>query len=76
MLLCNHPDADYKKACFDAYNLWIAEFQAHAPERLVGIGQTALRSVAEGIEDLQRMEDLGLRGAMLPGFAACDEEGD
>ena len=28
MLLCNHPDADYKKACFDAYNLWLAEFQA------------------------------------------------
>ena len=25
MLLCNHKDYDYKKACFDAYNLWIAE---------------------------------------------------
>jgi predicted TIM-barrel fold metal-dependent hydrolase len=76
MLLCNHPDADYKKACFDAYNLWIAEFESHAPERLVGIGQTALRSVEEGIADLQRMKDLGLRGAMLPGFAACHEDGD
>ena len=32
MLLCNHPDVDYKKACFDAYNLWISEFQSHAPE--------------------------------------------
>ena len=38
MLLCNHPDVDYKKACFDAYNLWIAEFQSHAPERIVGLG--------------------------------------
>ena len=44
MLLCNLTDADYKKACFDAYTLWIAEFQAHAPERLVGLGQTALRA--------------------------------
>ena len=26
MLLCNHPDADYKKACFDSYNLWITDF--------------------------------------------------
>ena len=26
MLICNHPDIDYKKACFDAYNLWIAEY--------------------------------------------------
>jgi hypothetical protein len=25
MILCNHPDPDYKKACFDAYNLWITE---------------------------------------------------
>ena len=23
MLLCNHPDFDYKKACFDAYNRWL-----------------------------------------------------
>ncbi len=76
MLLCNHPDADYKRACFDAYNLWISEFQSHAPARLVGLGQTALRSVEEGIEDLERMADLGLRGAMLPGFAACHADGD
>ena len=26
MMICNHPDFDYKQACFDAYNLWIAEF--------------------------------------------------
>ena len=68
MLLCNHPDADYKHACFDAYNQWLAEFQGHAPDRLVGIGQTALRSVDEGIDDIARIKDLGLRGAMLPGI--------
>jgi uncharacterized protein len=76
MLLCNHPDADYQKACFDAYNLWIADFQGTAPDRLVGIGQTALRSVEEGIDDLGRMKELGLRGAMLPAFAACADDGD
>ena len=76
MLLCNHPDADYKKACFDAYNLWMAEFQETAPQRLLGIGQTALRSVEEGIEDLARIRDLGLRGVMMPGMPSCHEEGD
>ena len=30
MMLCNHPDFDYKHACFDAYNLWIAEYCARA----------------------------------------------
>jgi uncharacterized protein len=76
MLLCNHPDVDYKKACFDAYNEWITEFQGHAPDRLLGLGQTALRSVEEGIEDLQRIKELGLRGVMMPGYAGCTEAGD
>ena len=76
MLLCNHPDADYKKACFDAYNGWIAEFQATDPHRLIGLGQTTLRSVTEGIADLESMTALGLRGAMLPGVASCHADGD
>jgi predicted TIM-barrel fold metal-dependent hydrolase len=67
MLLCNHQDYDYKKACFDAYNLWIAEYCAAHPDRLLGLGQTAMRSVEEGIEDVRKMKEMGLRGVMLPG---------
>ena len=70
MPLCNHDDADYKKACFDAYNLWIAEYCNPHPDRLLGIGQTAMRTPAEGIEDLRRIKELGLRGVMLPGHPA------
>ena len=47
-----------------------------APDRLIGLGQTALRSPEEGIADLERMKELGLRGVMIPGFAACWEDGD
>jgi len=68
MVLCNHPDADYKKACFDAYNLWITEYCDPHRERLLGIGQTAMRSPAEGIADLREIKRLGLRGVMMPGF--------
>ena len=53
MVLCNHDDVDYKKACFDAYNRWIAEYCSAVPDRLLGCGQTALRSVDEGIADLE-----------------------
>ena len=67
MLLCNHPDFDYKKACFDAYNLWIAEYCDRHPDRLIGLGQTAMRSVEEGIEDLRKMKEMGLKGVMMPG---------
>jgi predicted TIM-barrel fold metal-dependent hydrolase len=76
MLLCNHPDVDYKKACFDAYNLWIAEFESHDRRRIIGLGQTALRSVEEGIADLESIKALGLRGVMMPGVAGCHAEGD
>ena len=41
MLICNHPDLDYKKACFDAYNRWLQTTVSHDPDRLIGIGQTA-----------------------------------
>ena len=73
MVLCNHPDFDYKKACFDAYNLWIAEYSGAHPERLFGIGQTAMRSPEEGIEDLRRIRELGLRGVMLPAYPQCED---
>jgi len=68
MILCNHPDRDYQKACFDAYNEWITGFCAFAPDRLIGLGQTAVRSPADGIADLEAIKAKGLRGVMLPGF--------
>ncbi len=76
MLLCNHPDVDYQSACFHAYNLWIAEFCAHAPDRLVGMGQTAMRSPEEGIRDLEEIKGLGLRGVMLPGVPPVKDYDD
>jgi predicted TIM-barrel fold metal-dependent hydrolase len=76
MLLCNHPDFDYKKACFDAYNLWIADYCSAHPKRLIGTGQTAMRSVEEGIADLRKMKELGLKGVMMPGNPAVSDYHD
>ena len=70
MMLCNHPDFDFKHACFAAYNDWIAEYSGAHPHRLLGIGQTAMRTVDDGIRDLQRIKALGLRGVMMPGNPA------
>jgi predicted TIM-barrel fold metal-dependent hydrolase len=67
MMLCNHKDYDFKKACFDAYNQWIANYCSAHPDRLIGVGQTAMRSVEEGIEDLRHIKDLGLKGVMMSG---------
>lgn len=66
LALCNHPDADYKVACFKAYNRWLAEYISYAPDRLIGIGQTAVRSVAETVADLEEMKAAGFKGVLLP----------
>jgi predicted TIM-barrel fold metal-dependent hydrolase len=76
MVLCNHDDGDYKKACFDAYNRWIASYCSTHPDRLLGAGQSAMRSPAEGIADLESIKALGLRGVMMPGNPAYDEDYD
>lgn len=77
MVLCNHPDADYKQACFAAYNRWLAEeFVAAAPDRLFGMGQTAVRSVDEAIEDFRRFKEMGFVGVMMPGNPATEFDYD
>lgn len=73
MVLCNHKDFDYKRACFEAYNRWLSEYCAVDPTRLFGMGQTAMRSPEEGIEDLKTMKKLGMRGVMMPGDPAMED---
>ncbi len=73
MVLCNHPDVDYRKACFDAYNRWLVGFCEVAPERLVGLPQIGLRSVEEGLRELEQVKKDGFRGVMLSGNAAFED---
>jgi len=73
MVLCNHRDFDYKHACFVAYNRWIAGYCGAHPERLLGVGQTAMRTPEEGITDLRAIAALGLRGVMMPGNPAVED---
>jgi predicted TIM-barrel fold metal-dependent hydrolase len=73
MVLCNHKDFDFKRACFRAYNRWMAAYCNAHPDRLLGCGQTAMRSPEEGIADLHEIKALGLRGVMMPGVPAVDD---
>ena len=67
MALCTHPDADYKNACMQAYNRWLAEFCGGLPNRLFGLAQTAVMSVDSAIEDFRRAKEMGMVGMMMPG---------
>ena len=67
------PDFDYKRACFAAYNRWLTAYCEPYPERLIGIGQTAVRTPEEAVADLHEIKKLGLHGVMLPGDPAVED---
>jgi predicted TIM-barrel fold metal-dependent hydrolase len=67
MVLCLHPDIDYKAACFQAYNRWLAEFCSKDPSRLLGIGQAAIKTIDSGIAELEEIKRKGFKGVMVPG---------
>lgn len=76
MLLCAHPSADYKHACFTAYNRWIHAFVQQDRKRLYAVGQSAVRSVQDAIADFHQIKKLGLKGAMLPSEPSCEIDYD
>ena len=57
---------ELKHACFRAYNAWLAEYCATAPNRLFGVGQIAMHDPVAAIADLEELRRLGMRGVMLP----------
>jgi len=73
MVICNHPDFDYKKACFEAYNRWLLEYCAVAPDRLYGLAQVSMRSPEDGVAEIRRAKDMGFRGVMMPGNPAVED---
>jgi predicted TIM-barrel fold metal-dependent hydrolase len=74
MLICNHPDGDYKNACMWAYNRWLEEFCSGAPSRLYGLGQMVVKSASQAVADLERMKAMGFKGVMMPGEPETDED--
>lgn len=68
MVLCSHPDPDYKQANMWAYNRWLQQYCEPYPDRLYGLGQTTVRSVKEAVDDLRQFKTMGFKGIMLPGF--------
>ena len=73
MVLCNHPDIHYKKACFAAYNRWLGAFCAADPQRLIGIPIISMRTPSEAVDELRAVHAQGFRGVMLPGDPAVED---
>ena len=73
MLLCNHADFDFKKACFEAYNRWLADYCAVSPHRLYGLAQVSMRTPEDGVEELKAVHAMGFKGVMMPGDPAVED---
>jgi uncharacterized protein len=73
MLLCNHPDFNYKKACFEAYNRWLSDYCSVAPDRLCGLAQVSMRTPEDGVAELIAAKQQGFRGVMMPGEPAVED---
>ena len=59
------PDTALQQAVFSAYNRWVADYVSHAPDRLLGVGLISTDELSQGIDEMERCRELGLRGAMI-----------
>ena len=66
MLAFSHPDREMVQALFQRHNDWVADYQSHAPERLIGAACLPLPDVPESIAELQRGLTKGLRAFAIP----------
>jgi predicted TIM-barrel fold metal-dependent hydrolase len=76
MLLCNHPDPEFKNAVMWAYNRWLKTFVAGAPGRLYGLGQMIMQTPDKAVADLTKMKEMGFKGVMMPGEPETEEDYD
>jgi uncharacterized protein len=64
IVLLNMKDIELQQACVRVYNDWIAEFCAHDPQRLIGIGLYTLGALPD-VSEVERCAKLGLKGVLI-----------
>ena len=61
-------DNDLYLASFDAYNDWVMDWCAAAPDRLYPVGYVPMRDIDETIAKVKRLARKGFRAINLPAF--------
>lgn len=59
------PDAELRRECIQAYNNWLADFCAEAPDRLIGLALIPLEEPEWARDEIERVTRLGLRGGVV-----------
>jgi predicted TIM-barrel fold metal-dependent hydrolase len=58
-------DQEFRRACFRAFNDWLAEHCGGAPKQLFGVAMIATDDIDRSVAELERCVGMGLRGAMI-----------
>jgi len=61
-------DPELTRAGTAAYNRWLADFCAQAPERFAGQAVVLFDDVGQAVRDIHWAREHGLRGVMMPGL--------
>lgn len=64
IVLFKLPDLELQRACLRVYNDWLAEFCAHDPRRLIGIGLYTLNELPD-VREIERCAKKGLKGILI-----------
>ena len=67
-------DLEFRRACLRAFNDWLAEHCAGAPNRLFGVAMIATDDIDLSVAELERCVGMGLRGAMISIGQASGED--
>ena len=58
-------DAKLQQVSFRAYNDWVMDYCAVAPNRLVGVAAISMYDIDEAIKELERGAKAGLKGSLI-----------
>ena len=61
----NIDDPEARKACYRAYNEWLAEFCAAAPNQFLGVGLLPWDNAQDAADEIYHVADLKLREGMF-----------
>jgi len=76
MKLFAMTNGELQRACFHAYNDWLAEYCQHDPARLYGVGLVSLEDVSLAVRDLEVIAKQNMRGLMIWGAPPEDRPYD
>jgi predicted TIM-barrel fold metal-dependent hydrolase len=74
MQLFSIQDPPLQAACMRAYNDWLSEFCAAAPDRLIGQALIPYLNLEDSLAEVRRVAKLGFRGVLICGHPATERD--